>query len=75
MLQTRLVSPLASMRRNGYEVVVVSSGAIAAGMEACGEREKALRGTVSELVAVGDCTAPKRVGDAIKAAYRAAREI
>ena len=29
-----LVSQLASMRRSGYEVVVVSSGAIAAGMEA-----------------------------------------
>lgn len=62
--------------RDGEELFFpADSVVIAAGMEACGELEKALRGTVSELVAVGDCTAPKRVGDAIKAAYRAAREI
>lgn len=35
-----LVSDLASARRAGYEVVVVSSGAIAAGMEALGLRER-----------------------------------
>ena len=35
-----LVGDIASLRRDGYEVVVVSSGAIAAGMEALGIRER-----------------------------------
>lgn len=35
-----LVSDIADLRRRGYEVVVVSSGAIAAGMEALGIRER-----------------------------------
>ncbi len=35
-----LVSELAGLRRDGYEIVVVSSGAIAAGMEALGLSER-----------------------------------
>jgi len=35
-----LVSQVAALRRNGYEVLVVTSGAVAAGMESLGIRER-----------------------------------
>ncbi|MCL1857482.1 MAG: glutamate 5-kinase [Kiritimatiellaeota bacterium] len=43
----RLVADIAAARKAGYEIVVVSSGAIAAGMEALGLRERPT--AVSEL--------------------------
>ena len=56
--------------RDGEELFFPGDSVIiAVGMEASSDLEKALRGKVPELVAVGDCVEPKRIGDAIKAAY------
>ncbi|MBN1614678.1 MAG: FAD-dependent oxidoreductase [Deltaproteobacteria bacterium] len=62
--------------REGSEVTFEGDTVvISVGMEATKDLEKALRGKVDEIYAVGDCVEPKRIGDAIKAAYLTARDI
>lgn len=43
---------------------------LAAGMKPCNELASQLAGKVPELYSVGDCVEPKRIGEAIKSAYR-----
>ncbi len=45
---------------------------LAAGMKPYNELESQVKGKVAELYTIGDCVEPKRIGEAIKAAYRAA---
>ena len=62
--------------REGEEIAFKGDTVIiAVGLEATKDLEKALRGRVEEIYAVGDCVEPKRIGDAIKAAYLTARDI
>ena len=48
---------------------------IAAGMKPCSGLASQPAGKVAELYTVGDCVEPKRIGEAIKAAYRTALKI
>jgi pyruvate/2-oxoglutarate dehydrogenase complex dihydrolipoamide dehydrogenase (E3) component len=45
---------------------------LAAGMRPCNKLVSQLTGKVAEIYSIGDCVEPKRIGEAIKAAYRTA---
>jgi hypothetical protein len=48
---------------------------IAAGMKPNNELSSLLDGKAPELFTIGDCVEPKRIGEAIKSAYRTALKI
>jgi pyruvate/2-oxoglutarate dehydrogenase complex dihydrolipoamide dehydrogenase (E3) component len=62
--------------KNGENVFFPGESVIiAVGMAAEDALTKALQGRVADLYTIGDCVEPRRIGDAIKDAYRCAQNI